>query len=157
MECYLPTGTRQEFQQGELILSKRIFAILISMTVLAGAFGLQAAFGQSAAYDAQASKARARVESLGNNARVEVKLRDTTKVKGYITAITPASFTVSDSKTGTTNTVAYNEVVSVNKAGTGLSTKSWLIIGGVAAGVVTTWFIVKPAFCDGGAQTRGIC
>ena len=137
-------------------MSKRVFAILISMTVLAGSFGLQA-FGQSATYDAHASKARARVESLGNNAKVEVKLRDTTKVKGHITAIAPDSFTVSDSKTGMTSTVAYTEVVSVNKASGGPSTTSWLIIGGVAAGVVTTWLIVKPAFCDGGAQTRGIC
>jgi hypothetical protein len=156
MECYLPTGIAVGISTRRIILSKRIFAILISMTVLAGSFGLQA-FGQSATYDAQASKARAKVETLGNNARVEVKLRDTTKVKGHITVITPDSFTVSDSKTGTTNTVAYNEVDTVNKAGGGLSTKSWIIIGGVAAGVVTTWFIVKPAFCDGGAQTRGIC
>ena len=54
-------------------MSKKIFAILISMTVLAGSFGLQA-FGQSTTYDAQASKARAKVETLGNNAKVEVKL-----------------------------------------------------------------------------------
>jgi hypothetical protein len=147
----------RNFQQGESILSKRIFAILISMTVLAGSFGLQTVFGQTPNSDAQASKARAKVESLGNNARVEVKLRDTTRVKGHITAIAPDSFTVSDSKTGTTNTVAYNEVDTVKKAGGGLSTKSWLIIGGVAAGAVITWIIVKPAFCDGGAQTRGIC
>lgn len=137
-------------------MSKQIFAILISMIILAGSFGLQA-FGQSATYDAQASKVRAKVETLGNNAKVEVKLRDTTKVKGHITAIAPDSFTVSDSKTGTTNTVAYNEVVSVNKAGGGLSTTSWLIIGGVAAGAVITWIAVKPVLCDGGAQTRGIC
>jgi len=39
----------------------------------------------------------------------------------------------------------------------GLSTKSWIIIGGAAAGTIITWLIVKPAFCDGGAQTRGIC
>jgi hypothetical protein len=126
------------------------------MTVLAGSFGLQA-FGQGTTYNAQASKARARVENLGNNAKVEVKLRDTTKVKGHITAIAPDSFTVSDSKTGMTSTVAYNEVVSVNKAGGGLSTTTWLIIGGAAAGAVITWIAVKPAFCDGGAQTRGIC
>jgi len=153
----LPSGTRQEFHQGELILSKRIFAILISMTVLAGSFGLQAAFAQNATYDAQASKARAKVESLGNNARVEVKLRDKTKVKGNVSAITPDSFTVTDAKTGTTNTVAYSEVDEVKKAGGGLSTKTWLIIGGAVVGTVVTWIIVKPAFCDGGAQTRGIC
>ncbi|MBA2703673.1 MAG: hypothetical protein H0U60_07460 [Blastocatellia bacterium] len=138
-------------------MSKRIFAILISIVVLTGTFGLQAASGQSATYDAQASKARAKVESLGNNARVEVKLRDQTKVKGNVSAISADSFTVSDSKTGTTTTVAYNEVDEVKKPGGGLSTRGWIIIGAAAAGAVVTWIIVKPAFCDGGAQTRGIC
>lgn len=138
-------------------MSKRIFAILISMAVLAGSFGLQAASGQSATFDAKASKARAKVESLGNNARVEVKLRDTTKVKGHISAIAPDSFTVTDTKTGTTNTVAYTDVDEVKKPGSGLSTKGWITIGAAAVGTVVTWIIVKPAFCDGGAQTRGIC
>ncbi|MEP6718759.1 MAG: hypothetical protein ABJB21_06445 [bacterium] len=138
-------------------MSKRIFAILVSMTVLAGSFGLQAAFGQSATFDAKASKARAKVENLGNNARVEVKLRDTTKIKGRISAITPESFTVTDAKTGITNTVSYAEVDEVKKAGGGLSTKGWVIIGASAVGAVVTWVIVKPVFCDGGAQTRGIC
>ena len=135
---------------------KRIFAIVISTSVIAGSMGI-AAFGQGATYNAEASKARARVESWGNNTRVEVKLRDTTKVKGYITATTPDSFTVSDQKTGVTNTVAYADVVEVKKASGGISTKTWLIIGGAAAAAVVTWIIVKPAFCDGGAQTRGIC
>jgi hypothetical protein len=138
-------------------LSKRIFAILILMAILTGSFGSQTVFGQVSSYDAQASKARARVESLGNNARVEVKLRDKTKVKGYVSAITADSFTVSDSRTGTTTTLAYNEVDEVKKPGSGLSTKTWIIIGAAAVGTVVTWIIVKPAFCDGGAQTRGIC
>ena len=138
-------------------MNKRVFAIVISTAILTGSFGLQAVFGQSAMFDAQASKARAKVESLGNNARVEVKLRDTTKVKGNISALTPDSFTVTDAKTGTTNTVAYADVAEVKKPGSGLSTRSWIIIGAAAAGTVITWFIVKPVFCDGGAQTRGIC
>ncbi|MGI8836659.1 MAG: hypothetical protein ACR2H4_08490 [Pyrinomonadaceae bacterium] len=139
-------------------MSKRIFAILVSMTILAGSFGLQAAFGQSATFDAKASKARAKVESLGNNARVEVELRDTTKLKGHISAITPDSFTVKDAKTGITNAVAYTRVDEVKKAGGGgLSTKGWVIISAAAVGAVVTWIIVKPALCDGGAQTRGIC
>ena len=32
-----------------------------------------------------------------------------------------------------------------------LQVKTWLIVGGIAAGAVTTWLIVKPAVCDGGA------
>ena len=126
------------------------------MAVVAGSMSL-AAFAQTGSYSPEASKARARVETWGKNTRVEVKLRDTTKVKGYITANTPDSFTVSDNKTGVTNTVAYADVVEVKKASSGASTKTWLIVGGVAAAAVVTWLIVKPAFCDGGAQTRGIC
>jgi len=64
---------------------------------------------------------------------------------------------VGNSASGSAETITYTDVVDVKKSGGGLSTKSWLIIGGVAAGVVTTWIIVKPAVCDGGAQTRGIC
>ncbi|MFN2499186.1 MAG: hypothetical protein ABR557_08890 [Pyrinomonadaceae bacterium] len=94
---------------------------------------------------------------MGRNARVEVKLQDTTKVKGHISAITPDSFTLTNANSGITNTVAYAEVDEVKKAGGGLSTKGWVIIGAAAVGAVVTWIIVKPAFCDGGAQTRGIC
>jgi hypothetical protein len=150
-------GSDRNFSMRRTSVSKRIFAILISITVLTGTFGLQAALGQSLTFDPQASKARAKIESLGNNTRVEVKLRDTTKVKGHISAITPDSFTVADAKTGTTNTIAYADVAEVKKPGGGLSTKGWLIIGAAAAGAVITWIVVKPAFCDGGAQTRGIC
>ncbi len=138
-------------------MNKRIFAILVLMMVLAGSFGLRATFGQSATFDAKASEARAKVESLGNNARVQVKLRDTTKVKGLISATAPDSFTVTDANTGITNTIAYVQVDEVKKAGGGLSTKGWIIIGAAAVGAVVTWIIVKPAFCDGGAQTGGIC
>ena len=89
--------------------------------------------------------------------QVEVKFRDRTKAKGYITSVEPVSFTLRDPKTGASQSIAYSEVESISKASDGVSTKTWLIIGGVAAGVVTTWLIVKPAVCDGGAQTRGIC
>ena len=86
-----------------------------------------------------------------------MKLRDTTKVKGNLGNITPDAFTVADSKTGVTSTISYAEVVDIKKAGGGLSTKTWLILGAVAVGTVVTWIVVKPAVCDGGAQTRGIC
>ena len=79
------------------------------------------------------------------------------KVKGYITAVEPVSFTLKNPKDGKSQSIGYLEVDSVSKASGGVSTKTWLIIGGVAAGAVTTWLVVKPAVCDGGAQTRGIC
>ena len=108
--------------------------------------------------DTQIESTRSKVEKLraGGNSKIEVKLRDKTKIKGYITGVDQDSFIVSDSKTGTTQTLTYAEVSEVKKSG-GSSMKPWLILGAVAAGVGITWAIVKPAVCDGGGQTRGIC
>jgi hypothetical protein len=126
--------------------------------LLATSAGLQSTSAQTA-NTAVAARARAKVESmgLGRNAKVEVKLQDQTKLKGYLSTKEQDSFTVTDSKTGATSTVRYAEVVEVKKAGGGFSTKSWIILGATAAGAITTWFIVKPMLCDGGAQDRGPC
>jgi hypothetical protein len=107
----------------------------------------------------EVEKIRAKVQTLSasRDLQVEVKFRDRTKLKGYIGSVEPVSFTLRDPKTGTSQSIVYTEVDSVSKAAGGVSTKTWLILGGVAAGAVTTWLIVKPAVCDGGAQTRGIC
>lgn len=115
--------------------------------------------GAQTASDAEAvQKTRMNVEKLSSNRgqKVEVKLRDNTVSKGYITTVSSDSFVLSDPKTGASQTFSYAEVSSVKKAGGG-SLKPWLILGGVAAAVGITWAIVKPAVCDGGAQTRGIC
>ena len=137
---------------------KRIFVTILSGMLLASTLGLQSVWAQTS--DAEfAAKARAKVTSLGvgRNARVEVKLRDKTTLKGYISAADQDSFTVTDSKTGATSTVLYAEVSEVKKSGGGLSSKSWIIIGAAAAGTAATWFILKPVLCDGGAQSRGPC
>jgi hypothetical protein len=104
-------------------------------------------------------KIRARVQTLAasKDSQVEVKFHDRTKAKGYIDSVEPVSFTLRDPKDGTSQSIAYSEIDSINKASGGLSTKTWLILGGVAAGAVTTWLVVKPAVCDGGAQSRGLC
>ena len=136
---------------------KKHLAITLSVIVAALSFGLPAT--ASAQSTAEIEKIRARVQTLSTSkdSLVQVKFRDNTKVKGYIQSVEPISFTLKDPKDGTLQSIAYSEVDSVSKAGDGISTKTWLILGGVAAGAVTTWLIVKPAVCDGGAQTRGVC
>lgn len=138
-----------------ITLIRKHVAIALSVIITA----LSLAPLVSAQTDAESEKVRAKVQilSASRDSQVEVKFRDKTKVKGYITAVEPVSFTLRDAKSGTTQSIAYSEVDSVSKASGGVSTKTWLIIGGVAAGVATTWLIVKPAVCDGGAQTRGVC
>lgn len=111
--------------------------------------------------DAQlAGKARVSIAKLGTgkDARVEVRLRDNTKVKGYVSRAEEDSFTVTDSRTGVSRTVAYNDVTKVSKQGNGFSTMTKVLIGAaVVVGAVVVWQVVKPALCDGGAQSRGPC
>jgi small nuclear ribonucleoprotein (snRNP)-like protein len=138
---------------------RRAFAIMLSGVLLVTAFGFQPALAQTGNETQALEKVRASVQKigLGRNARVEVKLRDNTQLKGYISAADQDSFTVIDSNTGSTRTVSYADSSSVKKAGSGLSAKTWIILGAAAVGAAVTWVIIKPALCDGGAQTRGPC
>ena len=138
---------------------KRTFAIMLSGMLLVTAFGFQHARAESATDQQAAEKIRTKVQKIGvgGNARVEVKLRDNTQLKGYVSNADEDSFTVFDSKTGTSSKVSYADTSSVKKAGSGLSAKTWIILGAAAVGAAVTWVIVKPMLCDGGAQTRGPC
>ena len=136
---------------------KTHLAIALSMIIAAVTFGLPAATTAQTTVDVEKIRARVQTLSASKDTQVKVKFSDKTKVKGYIVSVEPVSFTLRDPKDGTSQSINYSEVDSVSKASGGISTKTWLIVGGVAAGAVTTWLIVKPAVCDGGAQTRGIC
>ena len=138
---------------------RRTFAMMLSGILLLTAFGFQHVRAQGLNDQQAAENIRAKVQKIGvgGNARVEVKLRDSTQLKGYINDANQDSFTVVDKKTGASKTVSYAETSSVKKAGGGLSTKTRIILGAVAVGAVVTWVIVKPAFCDGGNVTRFPC
>ena len=136
---------------------KTNLAATLSIIITILSFGLPATV--TAQTNADTEKIRAKVQTLSasKNSQVQVKFRDNTKVKGYIDSVEPVSFSLRDPKDGTTQSIAYSEVDSISKASDGVSAKTWLIIGGVAAGAVTTLLIVRPAVCDGGAQSRGPC
>jgi hypothetical protein len=133
--------------------------LVLTLSVILTAMSFGPPLTAKAQSTADAAKIRAKVQVLAasKDSQVEVKFRDRTKLKGHIGAVEPVSFTLRNPKDGTSQSIAYSEVESVSKAADGISTKTWLIIGGVAAGVATTWLILKPAVCDGGAQTRGAC
>ena len=135
---------------------KKHFAFLLSVLIVTLSL---TPYTVSAQTTAEVEKTRSKVQQLSvdRDKKIEVKLRDNTTYKGYITAVDGDSFTLADAKTSQTQKFSFSEVQGVKKSGGGISTKTWLIIGGVAAGSIITWAIVKPAFCDGGAQTRGIC
>lgn len=138
-------------------MTKKYAAIALSLIITALNLALPSQATAQSNTDIEKVRARVLMLSASGDSKVEVKFVDKTKLRGSITSVGPASFNLKDAKTGTSQSIAYSEVDSVSKASGGVSTKTWLIIGGIAAGAVTTWLVVKPAVCDGGAQTRGIC
>ncbi|MEO7658576.1 MAG: hypothetical protein ABIV48_03085 [Pyrinomonadaceae bacterium] len=100
--------------------------------------------------DSKLEKNRAVVRNVG--ARVEVKLKNGTKLKGHVEKAADDSFTLLDSKTGTRQSIAYADIDSAKNARSGLKPSTWIIIGAAAAAVVILSItVVKPVLCDGGA------
>ena len=84
-----------------------------------------------------AGKVKEGVEKIGvgSNTRVEVKLRDKTRLKGYVNEISENGFVVTDLKTGASNNVAYADVRQIK--GNNLSTRAKIAIGvSIAAGLI---------------------
>jgi hypothetical protein len=85
---------------------------------------------------------------VGETTRVSIKLRDKTKLAGYVSEIGDNSFGVTDLTTAVTTTVAYPDVVQVK--GNNLSTGAKVAIAvAIIVGVAITLYIVRGAFCDG--------
>ena len=138
---------------------RRILTIVLVAALMSTFIGFQSVQAKAGEEVDSAEKARISVAGMGvgKDARVEVKLRDNTKLKGYVSEVEEDSFTVTD-KTGISRTVAYADVAKVSKQGNGWSTGTKAIVGAaVAAGAIIGWIILKPALCDGGAQSRGPC
>jgi hypothetical protein len=104
-----------DFDMGRLALIKKHFAFLLSATLLVASVSLATTtHGQSVTSDQAAEKLRSDVQKLrvNHDKIVEVRLRDKTKVKGYVTNVETDSFTVRDSKTATMHTFSYSDVVA---------------------------------------------
>jgi hypothetical protein len=132
---------------------------MLSGLLLLTALGFQGAGAQSLGDQQATEKLRTKVLKIGvgMNARVQVKLRDNTQLNGYISDAGQDSFTVVEKQTGSSKTISYADTLSVKKAGSGVSGKTWMILGAAVVGAAVTWAIVKPVVCDGGAQSRGPC
>lgn len=103
--------------------------------------------------DPAAEKVKAAVAKRGTGpkAKVTVKLKDKTKLKGYISDAAGDSFTLSDSKTGQARTLAYSDVAEVKKQG-GMSLAAKIGIGvGAGLGALALTYAIAchdDPFCD---------
>lgn len=91
-----------------------------------------------------AEKVKEAVGRLGTGAeaRVEVKLKDKTKLKGYVAATDGEGFTVADARTGATTRVTYPQVQTAK--GNNLSTGAKIAIGlGAAVAVLVILLVME--------------
>jgi hypothetical protein len=85
----------------------------------------------------RAEKVKKAINKLGTGekARVHVRLKDKTQVKGYVSQIDSDDFQITDAKTGTKTTVAYTQVKGIE--GKNWTTGQKIAVGvGIAAAVV---------------------
>lgn len=107
-------------------ISSIVLAVLLANT----AYPSNAFAGGKPEKDAQlAQKVKSEIEKLGtgSDARVEVKLRDKTKLKGHISEVDNESFAGVNEKTGVATRVTYPQVKQVK--GNNLATGVKIAIG----------------------------
>ena len=82
-----------------------------------------------------AEKVKTEIAKLGTgpNARIELKLRDKSKLKGYVSEVSEGSFVVVDDKTEAATTVPYPQVRQVKGNNLSMGVKIAIGIGIVVA------------------------
>ncbi len=127
------------------IVYMRIAAVVLVALLLNITCPSHALAGNSPEKEARfAQKVKQEIAKLGTgpDARVDLKLRDKTKLKGYISEVGDQSFAVMDDKTGVATTVTYPQVKQVKGNNLSSGAKIAIAIGIIlAVAVIIGWRI----------------
>ena len=107
-----------------ILLSLILISVIGSLSTTSIAF----AGNQDQSLPDQAAKIKASIAKLGSGprARAKIKLRDSTKLEGYVREVREDSFELVE-KTGNAKTLRYDQVAQIG--GTGLSKAARIAIG----------------------------
>jgi hypothetical protein len=129
---------------------KKLLTMMVACLVLGAVSVRPVAASSKAEKEARfAGKVKQGIEKLGSgsNTRVEVKLRDKTRFKGYISEVSENGFVVTDLKTGASNNVAYADVKQIK--GNNMSTGAKIAIGiGIGVGVTILVLLLIMSHLD---------
>jgi len=94
-----------------------------------------------------AEQVKAGVAKLGTgaDARVEVRLRDKTKLKGYVSEAAGEHFVVADPKTGAATAVAYSQVKQVRRKDRPTGVDAAITIGGVFGLLIVVGLLIRAS------------
>lgn len=124
---------------------RKIVSLVLTL-LLAVATNSVTAFAESSAEKEaqQTAKIKASIQALGTGekAKAKLKLKDGTKLEGYVSAANDESFVLTNAKTATVTTVTYPQVKQVK--GHNLSTGTKVAIGvGILAAVAFAIVLAK--------------
>ncbi len=127
---------------------KKYFTVIVTILVV-NLFLCNVAFAKENKIErAEQTKAAIAKLGTGTDAKVQVKLYDGTKFKGYITEATSGDFSVMNEKTQMVNKVPYPAAKQVK--GNNLSTGAKIAIGvGIGAAIILLVYIIgvnQPGF-----------
>lgn len=130
---------------------RKIIALIFSMILVPAAVGIPSINAQSRTDVSPVERVRTQIarRGTGERARLEVRLRDNTRVKGYVSETGQESFTLTDRKTGAQRTIAYTDVARVGDGGGMSSRTQYIILGGAAVAAAVVLYSIRGAFCDG--------
>jgi len=137
---------------GGKTMFKKNLSLFLAASLLLSLFAAPSALAKTKEEKeaALAAKVKAGVAKLGagKDAAISVKLRNKTKLKGYISRIEEEAFVIADAKTGTETRVAYGDVTQAK--GNNLSTGAIIAISvGVAVGVtLLVLYLLARAYSD---------
>lgn len=122
---------------------KRSLSVALMFALLFGLVGVPVVAAKSKAEKEAAQIAKLKTQfaqfGTGPDARLTVKLRDKTKLAGYVSEATADSFVLTDLKTGASREIAYGDVAQAK--GQNLSTGAIIAIS-IAAGVGITLLVL---------------
>jgi hypothetical protein len=122
---------------GVNVMRKKLISLLVSSALVLIVCAVTFAASSREVKDAKlAAEVKTGITKLGTGpaARVELKLRDKTKLKGHIQQIAEDHFTVIDERTGAAREVPYPQVKQVK--GNNLSTGAKIAIAVVVIGII---------------------
>ncbi len=136
---------------------KKFVSILLAVLLLNAGMGTVYAKTNTEKEARYAEKVKQAIAKLGTGemALVKIKLRDKTKLEGFVSAIGDDSFVVTDIKTGVATTVAYPQVKKVK--GNNLSTGAKIAIGvGIAVAILVVIIASGVSFGRGGRRLEDL-
>ena len=138
-------------------MTKKFVSFIIVVLLLNAGLGTVYARTNTEKEARYAEKVKQAIAKLGTGetALVKIKLRDKTKLEGFVSTIGEDSFVVTDGKTGVATTVAYPQVKQVK--GNNLSTGAKIAIGvGIAVVVLVVIIASGVAFGRGGRRLEDL-